>query len=242
MKRSIYIIICSIFFSLSVSAQGFDPVLTGLICDYTSKAKKQYETQIGKISGIGGQHVYTVEQEKALYDLHKELNDYLSTFREYIVFAAEGYGFYLEIQRLLDNMTELSKQIQKAPTNAVAVTLCDRRKIYPELLTKSLSIVNTIKQVCMKNKQGEQASKMTQEERIQMLYSIRPKLYEFNKELRRLAIYVKYTSMSDAWRMMTHQPYERDKGAAAREALAAWRASSRQPMHSGNIWSDITNN
>ena len=242
MKRGIYIVIFSLLFSLGVSAQGFDPVLLGLVRTYTSKAKKQYEFQIGEIGGVGSQHIWMSAEEQSLYDLHKELNDYLSTFKEYIIFAAEGYGFYIEIQNLLDNMTELSRQIQAAPANAVAVTLCDRRKLYPELLTKSLNIVNTIRQVCMKNKQGEQASKMTQEERLQLLYTIRPKLNAFNKDLRRLVVYVKYTSLGDAWRMMTHQPIERDKGAAAREALGAWRTNCRKPMHSGGIWSDITNN
>ena len=242
MKRYIYVILLSLLPSLSVHAQwGTDPVLQGKVRLWTGKAKKQYENQIGRIGAIAGEHVLLEEEERQLYNLHKELNDYLSSFKEYVVYAAEGYGFYMEIQYLLDNMSSLSKQIEAAPANAVAVTLCERRKIYPELLKKSLKIFSTIKQVCFRKKDGTQSSKMTQEERLRLLYSVRPQLYAFNKDLRKLVIYVKYTSMADAWRMMTHKSVTCDKGAIARESLAAWKQTSRSPMSGGSIWDDIRN-
>lgn len=231
MKKILYILFCMVL-SLPqlASAQGSDPVLAGMIATNTSKAKKQYEKQEAAIAALGAQHMYMQKMEKHMTEMEDSLAEYLSTFYDYIVYAAEGYGFYIEIESLINNMADLSNQILAAPTNGVAVALVDRRNLYTTLLKKATGIVKTIRTLCMKDPKTGKASKMTQKERIALLLTIRPQLQSFNKDLRRLVVYVKYTSLNDVWLSLTHQhrPYERNIGAISRESITHWKANAKK--------------
>ena len=73
--------------------------------------------------------------------------------------AAQAYGFYFEVNRLCEHMGSLSKQISEAPANAIAVALHKKRNdIYISILTKSMGIINTIREVCLDKKMTEQAA------------------------------------------------------------------------------------
>lgn len=80
------------------------------------------------------------------------------------------------------------------PSNALAVALSSRRnKIYRELILGSVEIVNDIRTACLSD------NKMTEKERMEVVFGIRPKLKLMNKKLQRLTIAVKYTTMGDIW-------------------------------------------
>ena len=132
---------------------------------------------------------------KATTDLQREFNNYLDSFRSIICYAAQIYGFYHEISRLTDNMGDFTRQVSRNSPNALAVALSTQRnRIYRELIMNSVEIVNDIRMACLSD------NKMTEKERMEIVFGIRPKLKMMNKKLQRLTKAVKYTTMGDIWR------------------------------------------
>ena len=110
-------------------------------------------------------------------------------------YAAQIYGFYHEISRLTDNMGDFTRQVSRNSPNALAVALSTQRnRIYRELIMNSVEIVNDIRMACLSD------NKMTEKERMEIVFGIRPKLKMMNKKLQRLTKAVKYTTMGDIWR------------------------------------------
>ena len=178
---------------LKVHAQ-IDPTLAGMVLIYTEKAKKTLKSQEKVMLLQTTGHIWTKEEVEAVTDLQREFNDYLDSFRSVVSYAAQIYGFYHEITHLTENMGEFTQQLKNSPTNALAVALStNRNKIYRELIYNSIEIINDIRTVCLSD------NKMTEKERMEIVFGIRPKLKLMNKKLQRLSIAVKYTSMGDIW-------------------------------------------
>lgn len=207
----------------TVRAQSIDPTLAAMIALYTEKAENTLEAQEKVMLLESTGHVWIKEEVEGTYELQKEFNEYLDTFRGILVFAAQIYGFYHEIDRMIGNMDALTQQISKSPGNAVAVALsANRNKIYREIILQSVEIVNDVRLVCLNG------SKMTEEERIGILFGIRPKLNLFNKKLVRLNKAVKYTSLGDVWREITWREIDgADKGEISRAAYQRWKSLGR---------------
>ena len=179
--------------SPKVRAQN-DPVLAGMILLYTDKAQKELKSQEKVMLLQTTGHIWTKEEIEGTTDLQREFNNYLDSFRSIVCYAAQTYGFYHEISRLTDNLGDFSQQLARHPSNALAVALSSRRnKIYRELILGSVEIVNDIRTACLSD------NKMTEKERMEVVFGIRPKLKLMNKKLQRLTIAVKYTTMGDIW-------------------------------------------
>lgn len=171
-----------------------DPVLAGMIYAYTDKAEKELKNQEKVMLMQTTGHIWLKEEVEGTTNLQREFNNYLDSFRSIVVYAAQVYGFYHEIDRLVDNLGSFTKQLDKHPSNALAVALSAKRnKIYRELIMGSVEIVNDIRLVCLSG------NKMTEKERVEIVFGIRPKLKVMNKKLQRLTKAVKYTSMADIW-------------------------------------------
>lgn len=183
-----------------IQAQN-DPVLAGMILLYTDKAQKELKNQEKVMMLQTTGHIWTKEEVQATADLQREFNKYLDSFRSIVCYATQIYGFYHEISRLTDNMEDFTRQVSRSTTNALAVALStERNRIYRELMLGSVEIVNDIRMACLAE------NKMTERERMEIVFGIRPKLKLMNTKLQRLTKAVKYTTMSDIW-------YEIDEGA-----------------------------
>lgn len=183
-----------------IQAQN-DPVLAGMILLYTDKAQKELKNQEKVMMLQTTGHIWTKEEVQATADLQREFNKYLDSFRSIVCYAAQIYGFYHEISRLTDNMEDFTRQVSRSTTNALAVALStERNRIYRKLMLGSVEIVNDIRMACLAE------NKMTERERMEIVFGIRPKLKLMNTKLQRLTKAVKYTTMSDIW-------YEIDEGA-----------------------------
>lgn len=177
-----------------IQAQN-DPVLAGMILAYTDKAQKELKNQEKVMLMQTTGHLWTKEEVEATTDLQREFNNYLDSFRSIVCYAAQVYGFYHEISRLTDNMGDFTKQVSRHSTGALAVALsAQRNKIYRELVMNSVEIVNDIRTACV----GD--NKMTEKERMEIVFGIRPKLKLMNRKLQRLTKVAKYTTMGDIWR------------------------------------------
>ena len=183
-----------------IQAQN-DPVLAGMILLYTDKAQKELKNQEKVMMLQTTGHIWTKEEVQATADLQREFNKYLDSFLSIVCYAAQIYGFYHEISRLTDNMEDFTRQVSRSTTNVLAVALStERNRIYRELMLGSVEIVNDIRMACLAE------NKMTERERMEIVFGIRPKLKLMNTKLQRLTKAVKYTTMSDIW-------YEIDEGA-----------------------------
>ena len=98
-------------------------------------------------------------------------------------------------------MGDFTRQVSRNSSHALAVALSTQRnRIYRELIMNSVEIVNDIRMACLSD------NKMTEKERMEIVFGIRPKLKMMNKKLQRLTKAVKYTTMGDIW-------HEIDEGA-----------------------------
>ncbi len=196
-----------------------DPTLAAMIEMYSNKAKKEYERQEEVMLLISEGHIWTKEDVEATVDLVKEYNSYLDLFRSIICFAAESYGLYYEVGAFCTTMQSFNKQVKKTPLNAVAVALSSKRNsIYRELLLTTVDICNDIREVCLSG------NKMTEKERMEIIFSIRPKLKAMNKKLRRLVKTIKYTTLNDVWLEISEGSYPMaDKKDIAEAAHRRWR-------------------
>lgn len=203
-----------------VQAQN-DPVLAGMIYAYTDKAEKELKNQEKVMLMQTTGHIWL--KVEGTTNLQREFNNYLDSFRSIVVYAAQVYGFYHEIDRLVDNLGGFTKQLDKHPSNALAVALSAKRnKIYRELIMGSVEIVNDIRLVCLSG------NKMTEKERVEIVFGIRPKLKVMNKKLQRLTKAVKYTSMADIWAEIEEGSHDKaDKKTIVKNCMNRWKRNGK---------------
>lgn len=153
MKRFILILTLILTFPFCKSgflhAQGQDPVLAGMILLYTDKAKKELKQQEAMMLLETTGHIWIKEEVEGTTNLQKEFNNYLDQFHSIIAYAAQIYGFYHEVDKMVENLGSFSDQLSAHPSNALAVALSsNRNKIYREIIMNSVDIVNDVRQVC----------------------------------------------------------------------------------------------
>lgn len=179
--------------TFKIRAQN-DPVLASMILQYTEKAEKELQNQKKVMLMQTTGHIWTKEEVEATTNLQREFNNYLNSFRSIVSYAAQIYGFYHEVSKLTDNTGDFTRQLARDSPNAVAVALSSRRNaIYRELILNSVEIVNDIRSACISD------NKMTEKERTEIVFGIRPKLRIMNQKLQRLTKAVKYTTLGDIW-------------------------------------------
>ena len=99
-----------------------------------------------------------------------------------------------------------------------------RNQIYRDLILGSVEIVNDIRQVCMSD------TKMTEKQRMEIVFAIRPKLKRMNRKLKHLALAVKYTSFADVWAEIDEgsRPRPADKVGIVQAAMRRWKRSGNR--------------
>ena len=223
--RKILLIAFAMLSVLTASSQ-VDPTLAGMILIYKEKAEKTLKSQESAMLMMTTGHIWTKEEVEATTDLQSK---YLDRFNDIVVYAAQIYGFYHEVGMLTENFGELTRQLERSPTNALAVALTPKRNtIYRELIMTSVDIVNDIRQVCLSD------IKMTEQHRIEIVFGIRPKLKLMNRKLSRLARAIKYTSLNDVWLELDNRARDPiDKGRITDAAFRRWRQNGRVEVRSG---------
>lgn len=221
--KKILILIFVLIGCIELHAQS-DPTLSSMILLYTNKAKSELKSQEASMMLETTGHIWLKEEVDETTNIQRKFNDYLDNFHSIICYAAQIYGFYHEISNLTTNLSEFTEELGDAPSNALAVALSSRRNaIYRELIMGSVEIVNDIRQVCLSD------IKMTEKERIEIVFSIRPKLKLMNRKLKRLTRAVKYTSMADVWAEIeggARQPADKKK--IVNEAMDRWKRNGRR--------------
>ena len=201
-KIFIFLLICLI--TEKVSGQTFysDPGRLLVVKLFTEQSKKTLNAQQRAQLVISGMHIFMKEEIEATTDFQREFNEYLDQFNEVIQIAAEVYGIYHEVSQVAKNIKELNSIVSDTPANALAVAFSSKRnKIYTDLVMTSLDIAKDIHKVCFSG------AKMTEKERIKIILGMRPKLKKTNYQLRRMAMFIKYTTFLDVWNDILDKHY-----------------------------------
>jgi hypothetical protein len=190
-----------------------------MIVLYTEKAENSLRTEQEAMLLESSGHIWVKSEVDGVRKLDEEFNEYLDTFHGIIVYAAQIYGFYHEIDRLAENTGKLADRIAQSPGNALAVALsANRNKVYREVILQSVEIVNDIRIVCLSD------VKMTEKERTEIVFGVRPKLKGMNKKLERLIRAVKYTTLTDVWNEVSgQQPEKADIESISTDAFRRWK-------------------
>ncbi len=224
MKKVIYTILLALLVCLPrVSHAQVDPVLAGMIVEFTQKAKSQYNSQLKTMAIETEGHVWLKQEVESTKNYQKQFDEYLNSFRNIISYAAQTYGFYCEVSHLCDNMGKLSSQIGDTPVNAIAVALHNKRNdIYVSIINKSIGIVNTIRQVCIDKK-------MTEKQRIELVFSVRPQLKDMNYQLAMLTKLVRCTNMGLVWYNIEYNslPHRTGKAGVVEDCLNVWKVNAK---------------
>ena len=86
----------------------------------------------------------------------------------------------------------------------------------------SVEIANDIRLVCLSG------NKMTEKERVEIVFGIRPKLKVMNKKLQRLTKAVKYTSMADIWAEIEEGSHDKaDKKTIVKNCMNRWKRNGK---------------
>lgn len=172
-----------------------DAARAAAIIESTNKSKAVMEEQLGRQGMITASHVITIQQISDVNMFQKEFNEYVDSVRNLITIAAQLYGLYYEADQCFHLMGKISKLATDNPQNALAVTISlNRNYIYRDIIDRSTDVINDIYVVCFSK------AKMTVAERWKIMGSIRPKLRLMNKDLRRLCLFLRYTTLGDVWR------------------------------------------
>lgn len=222
-EAKLLILLSLMLTSVETKAQGNDPGLAALLEIYKGKAERMYKAQEDVMALETTNHIWLNSETKAIYDLQKEFNEYISAFRGVIVYAAQVYGFYYEIENLIGNMNIMSHEIGDNPSNPFAVALSARRNdIFIQIINTTSGIINNVRVACI-------GPKMTEKERIELIFDIRPRLQKLNVQLRKLNKMLRYTDMADVWREIRGRTYDRDnKSAIIRQAMRDWKYNGRK--------------
>lgn len=212
--------------STSAFAWGVDPVRAAMIDQYSKQAKKTLEAQNRAQALMTTGHLWMQTEIEQTTDFQREFSNYLDRFHDILGFAAEIYGIYYEITQISKNVSDLNDVVASHPANALAVAFHTRRNaVYRNIIINGVNIVMDIKTLCFDD------SKMTEQEKNEMITNIRPKLRLMNKQLRALALAVKYTTFLDVWNEITDRAsaYEGvDKRAIIERCMRDWKNNANK--------------
>lgn len=187
-----------VFSGYTAYAYGVDPVRAAMIDQYSKQAKKALEAQNRAQALMTTGHLWMQTEIEATTNFQREFNEYLDKFHDILGFAAEIYGIYYEVTQISKNVSELNSVVSSYPANALAVAFHTRRNVvYRNIIINGVSIVMDIKTLCF------DSSKMTEQEKNEMITNIRPKLRAMNRQLRALGLAIRYTTFLDVWNEIT---------------------------------------
>ena len=149
MRKTLFVIVPLLLMLMlceRLKAQSVDPTLAAMILLYTEKAENSLRTEQEAMLLESSGHIWVKSEVEGVRKLDEEFNEYLDMFHGIIVYAAQIYGFYHEIDRLADNFGKMTDRIAQSPGNALAVALsANRNKVYREVILQSGSFSRALR-------------------------------------------------------------------------------------------------
>ena len=224
MKRNLSLLVLTIVLLAiplqKVSAIQDNPALAATILKMKHDQEKAIKAQKLAQALMTEGHVFIGREVQATNEFQREFNNYLDSFHDAIVTAAQLYGIYYEIKKTVKLVGDVSEVLSSAPTNAIAVGLTPNRSgIYGTLINSSLEVAQDIYNACIAKQ------KLTEQDRNEILNKIRTKIRRVNSQLTQLVVFLRYTSLEDVWYRVTERMQfmtRRDKHAAIERCFERW--------------------
>lgn len=206
---------------LTADGQAIDPARFASYIWYDNQTRHLIETQTAILGAQMVQHNWIAGNEEDIYDLKKELDDYLRKKQNDLALAAQVYGTYNEIVALVDNLKRLSNVCSENPTNVLANAFSEnKRKTVQDIVMSTTQLALDIRRIL------SEKSRMTEKERLELMDVTRKKLREWNKRLRMLERNIRYYNICDLWHELTGEKTfrNRTKKEIAEQAMKDWRS------------------
>ena len=176
------------------SAVESNPTLALAIVQAKNRAVKALQAQRNAQEMVAEGHVFVGREVQALNEFQREYNNYLDTFHDAVSMAADLYGTFLEVKRTKKLVEQVSSILSDAPTNAIATLLRPNNAVmYQTIIQTSLDVGQDIYNACLSKQ------KRTEQDRHKILTNVRKKIKEVNKQLTKLVIVLRYTTLEDVW-------------------------------------------
>ena len=222
MKISKYIKSIMLFLLLTAAgttnAQGVDAVRSLTWSAYESKLKKTTEAQAAVQAMLAADYAYVANQEKKLNTLLDSLNTYLNEGGDYLVIAAEAYGLFFEVQRLVANINNLFYLVKNSPENIIATSLSEKRStVIMEVIAATTDLVLDIKKLFSSK------NPMTEQERIKIIARLRPKAEKT----------IRYTNLCYLWNEIRVKEYKfqkKTKAEIVQASLTDWKNNYKMKL------------
>lgn len=147
----------------------------------------------------------------------KEYNDWLDSFGDVLTIAANLYGIYYNVDRIITDISEFQKVTKVNPKNLVAVSLSpSKNKVYASILNDGLNIVSDLEMMITGSKtvrdgktKVKMKTKMSLMERTMTIINVRKRLQAIDRKMRTLNRFILYTSLYDTYYEVTGDvPYK----------------------------------
>lgn len=174
----------------------------------------------------------------------KEYNDWLDSFGDVLTIAANLYGIYYNVDRIIGDVSEFKKVTKINPKNLVAVSLSpSKNKVYASILNDGLDVVTDLEMMVTGSKTTKDGktgvkmrTKMSLMERTMKITEVRQRLQDIDRKMRALNRMILYTSLYNTYYEVTgDRPYSGHHTRTLKEILAdcqsRWSFSLGKPRY-----------
>lgn len=227
MKRIILSLL--LLFSVGTTfAQYPDAAETGVITYGTVQQKKPLK-RVNEINLLeSGMLATHQELWHETYNIQKQFHNYLDSLKDIVIYAAQAYGIYKEINYTIQTMEDLEAAFADNPTGSLALALSPtKQSIYTDCTLEVGNLLKDLNTIFMGSK------KLTEKDRIHMIFSIRPRIRAMNVRIGHLVKAIRYSSLSDLYiELHMMQPVRKSKQEIATACQLRWAARCNIKPHS----------
>lgn len=217
----LFLILVSLAFVPLSSLAGDDPTYAATIKGAGIKSNAVIKGQVGVQTLTASQHIWYRDGVQTTAEYIDQYNKYLESLHDILTTVAQIYGLYLDVNRTIKWVGDLTEAMEDAPLNILAVAMhSQRNRIYERLYVDGVAVVMDIKKALFESK-----AKMSEFERFKAFLNIKERLRSLNNSLSLATMYLRHTTLADVWRQSTKDRYRFQKTRAeiAAECVKDWQ-------------------
>lgn len=216
-KKIILLTIMILSIKLNMFAGSPDPERAALYAIVTATQSKALAAQDAALGLTLAGYKMNGDVIRKTNKFMKEYNDWLNSFGDVLTIAANLYGIYYNVDRIIKDISEFQTVTKVNPKNVIAVSLSpSKNKIYNSILQDGLELVSDLEIMATGTKttvngktKVKMKAKLSLMERTMMIIDVRQRLQAIDRELCTINRYIRYTSLYDTYFEVTgDRPYK----------------------------------
>lgn len=186
------------------SYAGEDPTYALTIKGASIKSNAVVKGQVSGQMLTATQHIWLRDGVHTTAEYIAQYNAYLDSLHSILCTAAQIYGLYLDVNRTIKWVGDLTDAMESAPLNILAVAMHSKKnRIYERLYLDGVAVITDIKKALFDKK-----SKMTEYERLKTFLNVKQKLRTLNSTLAKTTMYLRHTTLADVYRQSVKDLYK----------------------------------